>query len=183
VSPLPAPHSTALLVPVPKAEDLVGHLRQEHDPSAAAGVPAHVTVMVPFLPPQELDAELISELRRVLAEVPPFGFRLAAVGWFGRSVLYLAPEPAQPFIKLTELVIRQFGTAPYDGEYDSIVPHLTVAHASDGVELAPVAEQLAGGLPLDCRAEEVWLMESDAQVWHRRRQFPLGEQAMERLTD
>jgi 2'-5' RNA ligase len=177
VSPLPAPHSTALLVPVPAAEHLVGRLRLEHDPSAAAGVPAHVTVMVPFLPPNELDDGLLSELRAMLAEVEPFDFRLASVGWFARNVLYLAPEPAEPFIALTELVIQQFGTAPYGGEYDSIVPHLTVAHASDGVELAPIADQLRGRLPLAGRAGEVWLMESDALAWQTRRQFPLGERA------
>ena len=177
MSPFPAPHSTALLVPVPEAEDLVGSLRLEHDPSAAAGVPAHVTVMVPFLPPKELDDGLTAELRALLKDVSPFGFRLATVGWFARNVLYLAPEPAEPFIALTELVSREFGTAPYGGEYDSIVPHLTVAHASDGVELAPIAERLSGGLPVECRAEEVWLMESDAAVWQTRRQFPLGERA------
>ena len=177
MSPLPAPHSTALLVPVAEAEPLVGSLRKEHDPSAAAGVPAHVTVMVPFLPPQELEAGLIRELRTMWADIEPFAFRLAKVGWFARSVLYLDPEPSEPFVALTELVIRQFGTAPYSGEYDSIVPHLTVAHASDGVELAPFADQLSAGLPLDCKAEEVWLMESDALVWHRRQQFVLGERA------
>ncbi len=164
-------------MPVPEAEDLVGSLRLEHDPSAAAGVPAHVTVMVPFLPPKELDDGLIVELRTLLKNVPPFAFRLSTVGWFARSVLYLAPEPAEPFVALTELVIREFGTAPYSGEYDSIVPHLTVGHASDGVELAPIAERLGGALPLECRAEEVWLMESDALVWQTRRQFPLGERA------
>jgi 2'-5' RNA ligase len=179
VSPLPAPHSTALLVPVAEAEPLVGSLRKEHDPSAAAGVPAHVTVMVPFLPPQELDAGLISELRAMLADIQPFAFRLAAVGWFARSVLYLAPEPPEPFIAITELVSHQFGTAPYSGEYDTIVPHLTVAHASDGVELAPIADRISNGLPLHCRAEEVWLMESDALLWHRRQQFALGDAAAE----
>ena len=164
-------------MPVAEAEGLVGSLRKEHDPSAAAGVPAHVTVMVPFLPPSELDAGVISELRTMLAATEPFAFRLSTVGWFARSVLYLAPEPSEPFVELTELVIRQFGTAPYDGEYDSIVPHLTVAHASDGVELSPLADRLTVGLPLDCRAEEVWLMESDALVWQRRQQFTLGERA------
>lgn len=165
-------------MPVVEAEQLVGTLRKEHDPSAAAGVPAHVTVMVPFLPPTDLDAALINELRGLLAETPPFAFRLVTIGWFARTVLYLAPEPAEPFVALTELVSRHFGTAPYSGEYDSIVPHLTVAHASDGVELVPIADRLAGGLPLHCRAEEVWLMESDALVWQRRLQFPLGGSAV-----
>jgi 2'-5' RNA ligase len=174
MSPLPALHETALLVPVPVAESLVSELRREYDPSAAAGVPAHVTVMVPFLTPKELDAEVIAELQALIGAVPAFGFELAAVGWFGRTVLYLAPEPSEPFVVMTEQIADAFGTAPYSGDYDDIVPHLTVAHASDGVELMAVADRLRPGLPLLCRAEEVWLMESDAAAWRRRERIALA---------
>jgi 2'-5' RNA ligase len=173
MSPLPALHETALLVPVPVAESLVGELRREYDPSAAAGVPAHVTVMVPFLTPKELDVEVIAELRALIGAVPAFGFELAAVGWFGRTVLYLAPEPSEPFVVMTEQIADAFGTAPYSGDYDDIVPHLTVAHASDGVELMAVADRLTPGLPLQGWAEEVWLMESDASAWRRRERIAL----------
>jgi 2'-5' RNA ligase len=174
MSPLPALHATALLVPVPEAEGLVGELRREHDPSAAAGVPAHVTVVVPFLDHDEVDAEVIAQLRGLLKAEAPFAFRLARVGWFGRSVLYLAPEPAAPFVALTELVATKFGTPPYAGEFDDIVPHVTVAHASDGVELTAIAERLTPALPVTCRADSVWLMESDGDVWKRQERFSLG---------
>jgi 2'-5' RNA ligase len=180
MSPLPVLHETALLVPVSAAEGLVGDLRREHDPSASAGVPAHVTVMVPFLTPKELDAEVIAELTALISAVPGFSFRLASVGWFGRTVLYLAPEPAGPFVALTEAVAEAFGTAPYGGDYDDIVPHLTVAHASDGVELSAVADRLRPGLPLDCEAEEVWLMESDVSLWRRSERIALAPKVLGR---
>ncbi len=157
-----------------EAEDLTGALRREHDPSAAAGVPAHVTVVVPFLDPGHLDAGVISHLRELVAAMDPFAFRLVGVRWFGRSVIYLAPEPAELFVAMTETMTKEFGTLPYEGEYDDIVPHVTVAHASDGVELAGLVEQLTPGLPLDCRAESVWLMESDGDLWLRRERFVLG---------
>ena len=38
---------SAVVIPVPEAEPLVGELRLEHDPAAAAGVPAHVTLLSP----------------------------------------------------------------------------------------------------------------------------------------
>lgn len=41
---------SAVIVPVPAAEPLVGPLRAELDSHAGIGVPAHVTVMAPFLP-------------------------------------------------------------------------------------------------------------------------------------
>ena len=59
------------------------------------------------------------------------------VDWFGRRVLWVAPEPAGPFLELTDRLADRFGTPPWDDEFDEVVPHLTVAHASDGVELVP----------------------------------------------
>ena len=41
------PRESALLVAVPEAEPLVGALRLVHDPSAAVGVPAHITILLP----------------------------------------------------------------------------------------------------------------------------------------
>lgn len=39
---------SALVVLVPEAEALVKSFRDRHDPSAAAGVPAHITLLYPF---------------------------------------------------------------------------------------------------------------------------------------
>ena len=92
--------------------------------------------------------------------------------WFGRRVLWVAPEPADPFLALTARLADRFGTPPWEDEFDEVVPHLTVAHASDGVELAPVAAEVTTRLPLVCRAEEVWVMVGDGSRWslrHRRR--------------
>ena len=51
------PELSAVIVPVPEVEPPVRDLRRELDPSAAGGVPAHVTVMYPFLAPRTV-AEL-----------------------------------------------------------------------------------------------------------------------------
>ena len=55
------------------------------------------------------------------------------------------------------------------------MPHLTVGHASDGVELGAVAEQLASKLPIRCRAEQVWVMVGDGQTWSVRHKVSLPE--------
>jgi hypothetical protein len=54
---------TALLAVVPEAEPVVGHWRRCFDSFASAGVPAHVTVLVPFLDTDRIDAAVIDELR------------------------------------------------------------------------------------------------------------------------
>jgi hypothetical protein len=41
---------TALIVEVPAAEPAVGHYRAELDANAGLGIPAHITILAPFLP-------------------------------------------------------------------------------------------------------------------------------------
>ena len=45
------PTETAVLALVPEVEPVVGEHRRRLDPTTAAGVPAHVTVIYPFVPP------------------------------------------------------------------------------------------------------------------------------------
>ena len=87
-------------------------------------------------------------------------------------MLWVAPEPSGRFLELTNRLSDRFGIAPWDDEFDEVVPHLTVAHASDGVELVPIAADISGRLPVRCHAGEVWVMVGDGQRWslrHRRR--------------
>ena len=53
---------TALLVPVPAAEPSVGKHRARLDEAARDGVPAHITVLYPFLPPAGIDETLLASL-------------------------------------------------------------------------------------------------------------------------
>jgi 2'-5' RNA ligase len=165
---------SAILIPVPQAEPLVGRYRMEYDPVAASGVPAHITLIVPWLAPDDIADSDLHALGETLRGFGAFDFRLRDACWFGRAVLWLAPEPVEPFVKLTGMLADQFATAPYDDEFDEVVPHLTVAHASDGVELRPVADRLVAGLPVECRANEVWVMIGDGRVWSVRERYPLA---------
>lgn len=162
-----------MLVPVPSADAVVGQWRRLYDPVALAGVPAHVTLVVPWLHPDAITASALGHLEEELADVKAFDFELTRVGWFGRRVLWLAPEPAQPFLDLTTRLAGRFHTPPWEDEFDEVVPHLTVAHATDGVELAPVAREVATGLPLRCRAEEVWVMVGGRGTWDLRHRVQL----------
>jgi 2'-5' RNA ligase len=165
---------SALLIPVPTADAAVGRWRHQHDPVAAAGVPAHITLIVPWLPPDEITEDDLAELDAAVKDVKAFDFELDHVDWFGRRVLWVAPEPAEPFVELTAALAERFGTPPWEDEFDEVVPHLTVAHASDGVELVPVAADVAGRLPVICRAEELWVMVGDGARWTLRHRVPLA---------
>ncbi len=167
-----------MLVPVPQAERIVAEWRARHDPVAAAGVPAHVTLIVPWLPAAEIGAGPLAELAEVAASTRPWEFRLTGVAWFGRRVLWLVPEPAEPFAGLTARLAERFGTPPWDGEFEDVVPHLTVGRAEgDPTSLDHVGEELRSLLPIDCRADELWVMLAAGRRWSVRARLGLGRRS------
>src|SRR3954471_22890976 len=89
---------TALVVVVPEAEPIVAEHRLRHDPSAADGVPAHVTVLYPFRTP--VDHATAAAAAAVPGARAPFDVTFRATARFPGVVLYLDPEPAAPFHEL-----------------------------------------------------------------------------------
>ena len=57
---------SALIVAVPEAEPLVHEWRLRYD-NAELGIPAHVTLIFPFVPAEEIGEELVAELRELFA--------------------------------------------------------------------------------------------------------------------
>ena len=163
---------TALVIGVPEASGLLADIRMRLDPSAAAGMPEHITLMFPFLDSDQVDPAVLFELGQLFAMVEPFSFRLAATGRFDEGVLYLLPEPERPFVDMTMAIMAAFGTKPYGGAFETVVPHLTAAQSGGdaGVEAA-----IAAGLPIVARAAEAWLMVLDpGGRWRRGHAFSLG---------
>jgi 2'-5' RNA ligase len=161
---------TALVVHVPEAESLVRDVRLRFDPSAAAGVAAHVTLVTPFVPLARLDR---SSLGETLAHHQPFAFRLTGLAGF-RGVLYLAPDPAEPFAALSRELVERFGTPLYGRPDLEPVPHLTVAMQDDD-EALDAAASLLDPLPIACSATEVTLIECDrANRWQEVERLALG---------
>jgi hypothetical protein len=63
---------SAILLCVPDAEPLVHGWREKGDPSAAHGVPAHVTLLYPFLPLERIDAGVLGELEWFFSGIDAF---------------------------------------------------------------------------------------------------------------
>ena len=168
---------TALVLPVPEAAPVAeGWLERTALSKPSHGMPTHVTVLIPFLPPAEVDGEVVGALRDLFAGVEPFGFTLPGCARFP-TTLYLVPEPSAPFAALTEAVVGRWPACrPYGGQFDELVPHLTVAQGEAGLLDAAEAE-VAPRLPLASRATEVLLLEQTEpllQGWDERARFPLG---------
>ena len=169
---------SALAVLFPEAEALVGDLRRAHDPSAAFGVPPHVTVLVPFVPPERLGDEVLSELRSLFATVPPMETTFRETRTFpGTGTLYLAPEPETWFRDLTVRVVARWPEhPPYGGTFDDVVPHLTVADGVGPDVRDACRERVVPGLPLRATAREVHLFVGANRPpgWRLVERFDLG---------
>ncbi len=153
------PTESALLVPMPEADPVVGRWREQLDPGCRLGVPAHVTILYPFVPPEALDDRVMTEARDVVQHHAPFDCSLGAVRWFGEAVVYLAPAPDEPFRALTGSVFERFPAyPPYGGVYDDVVPHLTIGDHGALVDMHAAAHEIAPALPIACQVHEVWLM-------------------------
>ncbi len=172
------PFESALVVLIPEVENLVRSFRDQYDPSAAVGVPAHVTILYPFKPPDELTAEVITTLQDLISRLP--GFHVAFQEFQGfPNTLYLDPLPAEPFRQLTEIIVERYPeTPPYGGAFTEIVPHLTVAQISDIQRLDKITDEFREvarkQLPISARVNTVSLMDNSSGSWKVRAQFSLG---------
>jgi 2'-5' RNA ligase len=169
---------SALVLEVPEAEAAVGRHRDGLDASARLGVPAHITVLFPFVPAAQIHPEVVADLRRIFAGIVAFDFRLTHTAWFGDQVLWLAPEDSRPFRILTELVHTAFPDfPPYEGQIDDPVPHLTVADRCDLADMQAAERSLQQHLPIWGRARELTLMVQgdNSGTWTRHTTFPFAE--------
>ncbi|MFD3780558.1 2'-5' RNA ligase family protein [Streptomyces sp. NPDC058612] len=165
---------TGLIVRVPEAEPAVRAWRERLDPSAHDGVPAHVTVLFPFLDESRLDADVIAALTGIVAGHRAFDLRFRECGRLP-EVLYLVPEPAAPLRALTEAVAARWPEAPpYGGRFTEIIPHLTIAQGQDEAAADEIEAGLLGRLPIASRVSSVVLMAHDGTAWRERAVFPLG---------
>ncbi len=170
---------TAVVVLVRAAEQVVGAHRASLDPAAGWGVGAHVTVLYPFVPPDLLDATVVSRLAAVLASVPSFDCRFTSCRWFDEDVLWLAPEPSQPFAELIAAVWQAFPDhPPYAGAFAEVVPHLTVGERRGATlqQLRSAEETVARQLPVPTHVDRAVLMAGAPcpGCWRVLHELPLG---------
>jgi hypothetical protein len=112
-------------------------------------------------------------IRDVLAPVEAFEVAFRESRRFDGEILYLVPEPAEPFLRTTEALVERFPDwPPYGGTHETVVPHLTVAEgaACDQAEAA-----LAPGLPLYGRARGAVLLAQVApERWELQARLAFG---------
>jgi 2'-5' RNA ligase len=158
---------TALIVPVARLPDVVDLWRERtcaFKPSA--GVPAHITLVSPFVSAVEATDSLLPGLYELFRQAVSFTFVLGELHRFP-AVLYLAHEPSEPFTALSEALADRYPACePIVHAFDEVVPHLTVAEGT--TELMDEAENaIKPLLPFRASCESVLLLvETNARPTH-----------------
>jgi len=167
---------TALICRVPEAERYIAHYRQRFDPSARRNVPAHVTILYPFMGPELIDADVLATLSGIARSVPCFKYRLDRTARFPVA-MYLAPDPDKPFLALMDGIFRAFPDyPPFDGKFETVVPHVTVAHGDEPL-LCEIEVELRIALPgagVQAGCSELVLIENSSGRWEQMHVFALG---------
>jgi 2'-5' RNA ligase len=152
---------THLVVPVPAAEALVRL--------------AHITVLAPFLPLQSCTDAVLAEVGALFDRRRTFSFRLNEVAVFPGDVVYLAPEPSEVFVELTDAAVAAFPPLlPYGGRFGDVIPHLTVGRIESPEmegELVALAQR---AVPIDAVARDVALIQLRADGFETVATFPFA---------
>ncbi len=149
-----------LQIPVPELEPFVRQRHEHYDPhfvsTDPAFVHAHITVLGPFLPPEDIDGRVLSTIDEIACALGGFDYRLEQVDTFPNGVIHLLPDPSAPFRALTAALCEAFPQCPpYAAEFPSVTPHLTLDAVSTTVSTQSTVELLGALLPAECRAERL----------------------------
>jgi 2'-5' RNA ligase len=166
-----------LLIEVPEAEPAVRLHRERLDENAQLGIPAHFTVLYPFVPAEAVSATVLARLEDVFAPVSGFRLLLDHTDWFGENVLWLGPQDDRPLRALTDRVWQAFPAfPPFEGQHDDVIPHLTIGHGHPVSELRAAEESVRACLPVEARVTAVTLMTEQTLggQWGRSGSFALA---------
>ena len=119
----------AVVAPVPSAEPVVSAWRERFDRSAARGMPAHITLVYPFLREQDLTDEVLATLLELCAERPVLDVAFRNTARFP-GILHVEPEPADELRRFTVAIAEPWPAGPpYGGTVKEVISHLTPRRA------------------------------------------------------
>jgi 2'-5' RNA ligase len=171
---------TAIVTPVPAVEPVVSRWREQFD---ATGLPAHITVLSPFLANTRVTSAVIERLSEICAESSQLEVAFSEVERFPvdfSKALYLKPRPDEGFRRLTGAIIREWPDAPpYGGRFAEVPPpHLTVARAIDSAKMSEIERAIVDELPICTAVSEARLYSYDGAQWELLATLPFSKSRM-----
>jgi hypothetical protein len=161
-----------LVLEVPEADAVLGGAGM----GDMAGMPAHVTIVYPFVPAPLLRARDLARLAAIARSHRCVTTRFERIGRLPDS-WHLEPDDAAPWRRLAHDVRRQWPGLPR-AHHDGPI-HLTIAYLDDVA--APrtepqVRERIGALLPLTAGPARMTLLELDRRRgWQVRARFPFAD--------
>jgi 2'-5' RNA ligase len=168
---------SAIVIPFQEVDAVVDDWRRLLDPAQVRGIPAHVTVLFPFVHPAELSSDVLRALEGHFSEVSSFDVAFDSTGWFEDRVVYLEPKPERQFRTITKQLLQSFPSCvPYGGKFADPIPHLTIGDGAPLERLLAAEVAVRELFPITTRAKEAWLMTGGMgpNSWSLRQSFPFG---------
>lgn len=170
---MPRNGQTALVIPVPAADALLGSVENRHPGTVRAGVPAHVSLLWPFVGAAELDERVTEGLSELVAGHGPMPVEFGECYRRG-GFIALRPDPIEGLTELTRRTHDRWpALLPYEGRYGDVEPHLTIATRASEETAVTIEQEVSEQLPISAELCEVWLMAFEKR-WTLRRRFALG---------
>jgi 2'-5' RNA ligase len=144
---------------------------------AAIGLPAHATMLYPFVAPERLGPAVRARLAEVARQHRPIAHVLDGPRLWP-DVVYLSLDPIEPFALLQNDLGRAFPGFPiYGPEFDlEFVPHVTIAE--DGAGCVPLDDPAWRTLPRAAVASAIEVIARTAEgPWRTVWRIPLGRRA------
>ena len=168
------------IVPPPDICGFADHYRKLYMPDTMERIEPHITVVIPFVPFDELD-EALPKLQKVLQRCPPRALAIRGFATFPKErILYLYLAHPERVLSLYRDIFEEFPQYPaFEGKHKNIIPHLTVGVFEDPDELqrayAPLSEQrLFIGWDVEYLSV---LCEGEDGHWHAWADLALGGQS------
>ncbi len=168
--------TSAVVIFAPPSVQMVAiPLLQRYGPNALVRVPAHITILVPFVPVERLDqaCEVLKEIGR---EIEPFEVTMSGYGSFPR-IAFMTPLNPKPIQAVFQRIYEAFPECPpYGGAFgDDMHPHMTVGEFSSEETQKEVI--LPDYEPITFRVERLHVLQGIAQAalpWITHSVIPLG---------
>ncbi len=115
--------STSLLFLVPEAQDLFDAVGG----ATPGGIPAHITVLYPFVPPISITSQTREELAQLAATTDRFAVTITSLAQY-EITTYLNLEPEEPVRAITHRIFAQWPDYPPYGDMALYIqPHMALA--------------------------------------------------------
>ncbi len=170
--------TTVLMIVAPHEVQAVAvPLMRRYAPDTASRVPAHLTLLYPFVAYERLD-EACMQLHSICAKISSFEVTMAGYGEFP-GVIYMTPHNPQPIKNVFRRIYQEFPECPpYRGAFgDDLTPHMTIGEFESREEQRAARAAMPSYTPITFQVTRLHILYGIDQIalpWLTYAVIPLG---------